>query len=149
VPNNSNNLPDFANVPNVGKSLIYAPVIENPPQSNDNVFSLKNFNNNSSPNNPNLINTANEVPFQPNLNLNTKENPNNMSNQNSSKPHNKELEKQLQDMKIEYYKYKHQLNNITETYKNLKSRADIEKKGPDSNLLSGANCKILKLILLS
>lgn len=89
----------------------------------------------NAPNEPNLF-IKNEAPFQPNLNVNTE-------NESTSKPPNKELEKQLQDMKIEYYKYKHQLNNLTETYKNLKSRADIEKKTPDANTISGSTCKYI------
>jgi len=101
--------------------------------NNANTNNANILNSPNAPNEPNLY-IKNEAPFQPNLNLNT-------DNESTAKPPNKELEKQLQDMKIEYYKYKHQLNNLTETYKNLKSRADIEKKTPDANTISGSTCK--------
>jgi len=92
-----------------------------------------------------------EGPFQQNVNLDSGiQNSNLNSNQNFTKPPpNKELEKQLQEMKIEFYKYKHQLSNLTETYKNMKSRADIEKKGPENNLIAGASCKKYILIIFS
>jgi hypothetical protein len=106
--------------------------------NNNNMNNPNITNNPNVPNSPNIVNSIkNESPFQPNLNLIS-------DNQSTTKPPNKELEKQLQDMKIEYYKYKHQLNNLTETYKNLKSRADIEKKTPDANSTPGATCKYIK-----
>lgn len=146
-------------IPSVKKST-YTSVLENPPQSQsaDNFFKLKNAENTNSHNinnmgtpavNPNIKSSTAEAPFQQNLNLKTvKENVNDLSNQNSNTTKNNEAEKQLQDMKIEYYKYKHQLSNLTETYKNLKSRADIEKKGPETSSTHGANCKILKNFII-
>jgi cell fate regulator YaaT (PSP1 superfamily) len=141
----NNPLQETANlIPNAGKSN-YSTVMENAPQSQshsqsaDNYFTMKNLNNNlsSPPINSNLMESPSEVPNKPNI----KENENNVSNPNSNTTKNAEIEKQLQDMKIEYYKYKHQLNNLTETYKNLKSRADNEKKGPDAGSLHATNCK--------
>jgi hypothetical protein len=64
----------------------------------------------------------------------------NSQNPNSNQLVNKELEKQLQNLKIEYHNNKHKLKNLNETLKNLKSRADIEKKGPEG--VSHSNCKL-------
>jgi hypothetical protein len=63
-------------------------------------------------------------------------------NQANSKD-KQEMEKQLQDLKIEYYKYKHQLTNLLETHKNLKSRVDNEKvkvEGQSSHGGTSFNC---------
>jgi hypothetical protein len=61
----------------------------------------------------------------------------NSNNQND----NKVMEKQIQDIKIEYYKYKNNLNNVMETHKNLKSRFDKEKsKGGVESLNNTLNC---------
>lgn len=45
----------------------------------------------------------------------------------------KQSEKNLKDMKVEYQKYKNQLNNLVETYKNLKNRVEMEKSRDNSN----------------
>ena len=48
----------------------------------------------------------------------------------------KDQDKILQDLKIEYYKYKSNLNSIIETHKNLKNRIDKE--------INRKNCNISK-----
>jgi len=48
----------------------------------------------------------------------------------------KNKDKILQDLKIEYYKYKNNLSTIVETHKNLKNRIDKE--------INRKNCNISK-----
>ncbi len=62
---------------------------------------------------------------------------------NSINQSDKLVEKQLQDIKIEYYKYKNNLNNVMDTHKNLKSRVDKEKsRGGVESLNNTLNCNI-------
>lgn len=61
---------------------------------------------------------------------------------NNPNPTDKLVEKQVQDLKIEYYKFKNQLSNLIETNKNLKNKVDIEKsRGGDINTnINSQNC---------
>ena len=49
-------------------------------------------------------------------------------------------EKLLQDLKIEYFKYKNNLQNIIETHKILKNRIDKEKNTNVQNHPNEFNC---------
>lgn len=62
--------------------------------------------------------------------------------QPSTQP-DKNNEKLLQDLKIEYYKYKHQLSNLKETYQNLKNKVDIEKSRSGMSTGTNINCKYI------
>ena len=64
---------------------------------------------------------------------------------NCNNQNDKLIEKQLQDIKIEFYRYKNNLTQIIETYKNLKSRVDKEmsRSGVDTTSSSVINCKLL------
>ncbi len=54
----------------------------------------------------------------------------------------KQAEQQLQDLKMEHQKYKHQLSNLVDTYKSLKNRVEMEKsKETQSNLNSNIKFK--------
>ena len=146
------------NIPNVSSGAMNVPLpprnmVENNeyPNLNENIPKVESYAKQKIPDSTKMgsdLRNKEEGPFQQNINIDSGiQNSNINSNQNFTKPPpNKELEKQLQEMKIEFYKYKHQLSNLSETYKNLKSRADIEKKGPENNLISGASCKTYFLI---
>jgi hypothetical protein len=70
-----------------------------------------------------------------------------MQSQKAGQQKEKNIEKNVEDLKIEYYKYKNQLNNLVEANRNLKAKLDMDKTRGDTPHGGAVNANQLNCII--